>query len=249
MRAFGSWRFPAAVILMFLVWELNSRRFTLYEDVLYLYIHVWGRSITPLLAMAITSTGYVASFCEDVENHLLRYTILRTGVFRYVLSKILVCFLISFTIIASGTVLFIGWRCLSLPLVAENSMTIQNFKDINCFGGLLTSRPVLFIGIQMIFHEFYCGSMSVLALAFSVFIRNSYGVYVIPFLLNYCFFYLFLGLSSEYPMLCIERIYDSSTSTYTGSPAVFIGYGSSVTVVFVLLGYGILYKKLKGEFQ
>ena len=53
-RALVSWRFLLSIILMFLVWELNSKRFQIQEDVIYLFVHVWGRSITPLLAVVIT---------------------------------------------------------------------------------------------------------------------------------------------------------------------------------------------------
>lgn len=42
-RVFKGWRFPLAVVLMFLVWELNSKRFVNSQDVLYLFIHVWGK--------------------------------------------------------------------------------------------------------------------------------------------------------------------------------------------------------------
>lgn len=66
IRALKGWRFPLAVVLMYLVWELNSKRFVNSQDVIYLFIHVWGRSITPLLAMVVTSVAYVFSYCEDV---------------------------------------------------------------------------------------------------------------------------------------------------------------------------------------
>lgn len=57
-RAFKNWKFPLAVFLMFLVWELNSKRFEQKEDVLYLFINVWGRSITYLMAILISSIPF-----------------------------------------------------------------------------------------------------------------------------------------------------------------------------------------------
>ena len=51
-RAFTGIRFPAAAAIIFLILELNSLRFREAEDILYLFIHTWGRSVTPLLAMA-----------------------------------------------------------------------------------------------------------------------------------------------------------------------------------------------------
>ena len=82
-RALKGAKFPLAIILMFFVWEFNSKRFADSQDVLYLFVHVWGRSITPLLAMIVTSTVYVTSYCEDTENHFLRCSIQRVGIRKY----------------------------------------------------------------------------------------------------------------------------------------------------------------------
>ena len=42
-RALKGAKFPLAIILMFFVWEFNSKRFADSQDVLYLFVHVWGR--------------------------------------------------------------------------------------------------------------------------------------------------------------------------------------------------------------
>lgn len=95
-RALVSWRFLLSIILMFLVWELNSKRFQIQEDVIYLFVHVWGRSITPLLAVVITSFSYASSYSEDIENNFLRYCIIRIS--------IKICFIKNF---------YMLYRCLS----------------------------------------------------------------------------------------------------------------------------------------
>lgn len=250
-RALINWQFPFAIVLMFLVWELNSRRFQNVEDILFLFIHVWGRSVTSLMAMVVSALGYTGSCCEDTENHFLRYVILRIGPARYTASKILVCFSSAFLILLGGTALFILKQSFQLPIALENGTAIQNFQSMTCFGKLLASCPLAYMGIQTLLYGLLCGSMSVLALAFSTFIKNSYGVFVIPFLLHFLFSYLLGNLISKYTALNIFnifKIYDA-TASYTENPVFFLTCAMSVTALFVLAGYGIMYKKLKGEFQ
>ena len=63
-RAFINWKFPLAILLMFLVWDLNSKRFGLREDVLFYFINVWGRSITYLMAILISTIPFLSAHIE-----------------------------------------------------------------------------------------------------------------------------------------------------------------------------------------
>ena len=47
----------------------------------------------------------------------------------------------------------------------------------------------------------------------------------------------------------MERIFDSSTVTYTKNPVFLIGYAIFVTGIFIIAGYELMYKRLKGEFS
>ena len=249
-RALKNWRFPLAIVLMFLVWEGNSKRFTPNsEDVLYLFIHVWGRSTTPLLAMVVTAVPYVSSYCEDVEGHFLRYSIKRVGIRNYVMSKLLAVFCTSFLVVVAGSTLFLARQSIELPLAAANSIAVENFKPESCFGWLLPEHTVLYMSVQLFLDGLYCGAMSVLALALSTFVRNSYGVFAIPFLLNYVFIYLFSRISADYPMLYLERIYNSAAGTYTDHPVLLIAYAVFVTLLLSAVGCLVMWKKIKGEFR
>ena len=247
-RALVSWRFLLSIILMFLVWELNSKRFQIQEDVIYLFVHVWGRSITPLLAVVITSFSYASSYSEDIENNFLRYCIIRISIKKYVLSKIFICFIVAFLVVFVGTILFVFHQCFILPIVANNSVTISDFGPMTCFQNLLVNHTLIYMIVQTFFYGLFCGAMSVLSLAFSTFIRNSYGVFVIPFLLHYCFFYIFTQLSMQHPMFDIEQIYNC-ISTYTDNIIFFIAYAIFITVMLVFIGYAIMYKKVQGEYK
>ena len=216
-RAFINWKFPLAILLMFLVWDLNSKRFGLREDVLFYFINVWGRSITYLMAILISTIPFLSAHIEEKENHFLRYAILRTGVWKYVCSKLIVCFISAFSVCVLGTVLFLIKQSFYVPFLAENSVTLDNFAGV-------------------------------LTMAFSAYINNSFEIYVIPFLLYYCFYFLFAGFFKYCPMLSIEHIYEA-IGCYTKNPVLFFSYAFFITICFGIVGGRLMYRKMKGEFQ
>lgn len=247
-RSLCSWKFPCSVFLMFLVWELNSKRFVLVEDVLYLFIHTWGRSITSLLVLVVSALVYTGSYCEDAEHHFIRYQLLRTSLPHYVSSKILACFFSTFLVLFCGTLFFILHQVQYLPPALEGGNTVENFQAFTCFPELLCNHPLIFMILQTALYGLLCGSMSVLTLALSTFIKNSYGVFAIPFLLHHFFYHLFSGFAIHYPIFHMFKIYDAA-ACYTKNPVFFLSYAVFITLLFILTAYGIMYEKLKGEFQ
>lgn len=247
-RAIKSWRFLLAVLLMFLIWQINSKRFQIEGDMVYIYVTVWGRSITALLALVVAAVVYVSSFCEDLENLFLRYHILRTGVKNYVISKIIVCFCASFLVMILGSFLFLIWKSASLPLLIPETISALGGTGGTIYGGLLPDHVVLFLGLQMLLHGMLCGGMSALALGLSVFVRHSMGIYVIPFLLDYFLLEIFGKLSVACPWLSLDSIYNFSMSG-SRNTLLQMAYAIFATALFVILSYGIMYKKLEGEFR
>ena len=247
-RAFINWKFPLAILLMFLVWDLNSKRFGLREDVLFYFINVWGRSITYLMAILISTIPFLSAHIEEKENHFLRYAILRTGVWKYVCSKLIVCFISAFSVCVLGTALFLIKQSFYVPFLAENSVTLDNFAPMSCFCGLMISHIKVAFMIQTILYGMLCGSMGVLTMAFSAYIDNSFEIYVIPFLLYYCFYFLFAGFFKYCPMLSIEHIYEA-IGCYTKNPVLFFSYAFFITICFGIVGGRLMYRKMKGEFQ
>lgn len=105
------------------------------------------------------------------------------------------------------------------------------------------------MGVQIFLDGLYCASMSVLSLALSTFVRDSYAVYAFPFLLNYFFIFLFSRIAVKYPMLYMEEIYNSATKTYTDDPVLLIAYALLVTAVFFGISVMIMLKKIEGEYR
>lgn len=247
-RSFLTPRFLLSVFAMFLIWELNSKRFQIYDDVLYLFIHIWGRSITPLLAMVVTAFPYAGSYNEDTENNFLRYSLLRTSITKYICSKIIACFLSGFFVFVLGTTFFLLFKCFQTPLISQNSVSVANFKPYSCFGWLLPTHATAYIAVQIFLSGIYCAGTSTLSLALSSLLQSSYSVFTLPFLLHFFLFYLFSKISVQFPFLCVERIFDSSTATYTSNPFLLLAYAVFITFLIILTSWHILYKKLKGVF-
>ena len=247
-RAFKNWKFPLAVFLMFLVWELNSKRFEQKEDVLYLFINVWGRSITYLMAILISSIPFLSAHMEEKENHFLRYSILRRGVKKYVCSKLVVSFLSAFSICVLGTLVFLLKEMCLIPFVAQESFTLENFAPMSCLSDLMIKHTGLVVAIQTVLYGVLCGVMCVLSMTFSTYIHQSLGIYMIPFLLYYCFYYIFAGFFQNYPMLCIESVYECM-HCYTKDPVIFFSYACFATICLGSFGGILMYRKVKGEFQ
>lgn len=135
-----------------------------------------------------------------------------------------------------------------VPFLAENSVTLDNFAPMSCFCGLMISHIKVAVMIQTILYGMLCGSMGVLTMAFSAYINNSFEIYVIPFLLYYCFYFLFAGFFKYCPMLSIEHIYEA-IGCYTKNPVLFFSYAFFITICFGIVGGRVMYRKMKGEFQ
>lgn len=165
-----------------------------------------------------------------------------------VCSKLIVCFISAFSVCVLGTALFLIKQSFYVPFLAENSVTLDNFAPMSCFCGLMISHIKVAVMIQTILYGMLCGSMGVQTMAFSAYIDNSFEIYVIPFLLYYCFYFLFAGFFKYCPMLSIEHIYEA-IGCYTKNPVLFFSYAFFITICFGIVGGRLMYRKMKGEFQ
>ena len=240
-RGILSYRFLFALFCMFLVWELNRRRFEIHpgEDLLYLYIHTRGRTLMSLLSLVVTAIPCTSFLCEDYENRMINYSIVRSGVNSYIIAKMITVFISAFLIMFLGSFLFLLWGNLSLPLIVENSLAVTNFGKMGCSGYLLPEYAWLYIWIQVVMDGLQCASMAVLAMAGSVFLNHSHAVLIFPFVFNYFFYYLF-SRNGMPTWLSIEFIYNTSAGTYSESLVFIIGYAILITILFVVFSFSIL---------
>ena len=150
-RALKGAKFPLAIILMFFVWEFNSKRFADSQDVLYLFCACMGTFNNS----ASGNDCYINSLCNFLlwryGNHFWRLQYSESRNQKYVISKIIVVFCTSFLVVILGSIIFVIWQCHELPVVSSDSITVENFKSESCFGWLLPENNRIIYGGADIF--------------------------------------------------------------------------------------------------
>lgn len=247
-RAFGSKKFFFAVFAMFCVWQINSLRFEYVQDVMYVYIYTKGLSITTLLAIVVASSVYCSSYSEECEHDLLKYFLLRITKKQYIISKIVTCFVSTLIVSVLGSLIFVFFQSISLPVVAENSVAVSNFKALSCFGDLLPLHPWAFMGLQIIMDSLCCSCISVFSLAISTFIPNIYVALALPMILYY-FLYYFFGYMVNVPSMFQMESTFRTVITYTDNKFIFMGYVSLVIIVYIFASILIMYKNVERKFR
>lgn len=248
LRAFGTKKFFLTVIVMFCVWQINSLRFTYVQDVMYAYVYTKGLSITTLLAMVVASSVYCSSYSEECEHDLLKYFLLRITKKQYIISKIVTCFVSAFAVSLLGSLIFVLFQSFSLPVIAENSVAVSNFKPLSCFGDLLPYHPWIFIGLQIVMDSLCCSCISVFALAISTFIPNIYVALALPMILYY-FLYYFFGYIVKVPDMFQMELTFRIVMTYVDNKFIFMGYAGLVIIVYVFVSVVIMNKNIERKFR
>lgn len=248
-RAFTGIRFPAATAIIFLILELNSLRFREAEDILYLFIHTWGRSVTPLLAMAAAALAGSGLLNEDRDGRLVSYAVLRAGRQGYAAAKVSACFLGAAGAFFLGDAAFLLFRMRELPVLAVGSLALANFAPVTAFGSLMTDHTGLHLVLQGALYALYCGSAAVLAMGISAWCSDTRAVYAAPFFIHFVLFYVFSREAAVLPCLSVERIYDICTISWTGSRVLFLSWAFIVSGVMAGSGAVLMLKGIERNYR
>ncbi|RDU24510.1 hypothetical protein [Anaerosacchariphilus polymeriproducens] len=206
-RAIFSYKVIFALFGIMLLWIINGKRFSQPEDLFYLFVYTKGLTITTLLAIIISNVGYGTSFCEDFKHYAIRPIVIRTSVKKYVISKIIVCSIVTMLIYVVGTLLFVLIMMKDLPLTTSSSMMVDNIKSASCFDFLLPEHSFLVILIQCILDGMCCCTMSVVALSLSTFIPNEFIVLCIPLVIYYLQIFLFIDTLKLPAIFDFEQVF------------------------------------------
>ncbi len=272
-RAFTGIRFPAAAAIIFLILELNSLRFREAEDILYLFIHTWGRSVTPLLAMAAAALAGSGLLNEDRDGRLVSYAVLRAGRQGYAAAKASACFLgaagafflgdAAFLLfrmrelpVAHGykkgldtDAAFLLFRMRELPVLAGGSLALANFAPVTAFGSLMAGHTGLHLVLQGALYALYCGSAAVLAMGISAWCSDTRAVYAAPFFIHFVLFYVFSREAVVLPCLSVERIYDICTVSWTGNRVLFLSWALLVSGLMAGTGAVLVFKGTERNYR
>ena len=172
MQVFSSPVFYLSIIgvtaLSFIsIWERIS---TIEAGVTVTYSFDIFISLTMLkkLVVLFAALPYVASFCSDWKFQYIKLIVIRTGVTKYVWSKVFTCFVSGFLTVFIGLILFIAILSLKVPLFPSKNFDQSAYQP---FGSLAVGEfPILFLLVQIFVFSLAAALWSVVGLAVSAFI-------------------------------------------------------------------------------
>ncbi len=145
-----------------------------------------GNAVLIMAALLFACYPYAGAFCEDMEYRYDRQMILRGGTFPYIRSKIIAAFLSSVCTMMAGFTL--AALILLVRYGVPDANTIQSIQD-NCIGlykqVLLEDRYVLFAFCNALHLSVLAGTLAIMGLMCSLFIKNRVLAYVMPIVIFY----------------------------------------------------------------
>lgn len=151
-----------------------------------------GKYLTMLMPI-ITAFPFIPNFCSERNSGLIRYTVSRTGKFRYCFSKFITALAGGGIAVLFGTLLF-GVFCYIFFLKPED------YSALVAAGEILSEEiRISAMSVKRIFlGRFLFGAVSVVpAFLLSAFIKNRYIITCIPFMAMYMYSTLIIKLSCD----------------------------------------------------
>ena len=123
----------------------------------------------------------------------------------------------------------------------ENSIAVENLKELSSFSFLLPQHPMLYLIIQLLLTGLCCSWLGCFAVAFSAYLRDSFVTLCLPLVLYYLVFYIaYDGLRLP---VNIEQIYMMMIAEE--SCAMFLIRALTVTVLSGMGAVIILYRGVR----
>lgn len=178
-RCFFSYKFIVSVIFIASMYELSSNTFYHGEEnVITKICNISTFGLGGLLIWSGMVYSSVNVLCEEFEERFYIQMIMRNGKNKYIFSKMSAIFLVSFTSILLGYIVFVSVNALGLEIFDKNSIT--EFQSSLYYDMLENGKQLGFIcayGVQL---ATLGGVLGNIALAFSLFTRNQMLIFVSP---------------------------------------------------------------------
>jgi len=168
-------------ILCFIsVWEeLNS-----FEGNVVYYFDIFiGLTMFKKLVVLFAAFPYVASFCSDWKCQFIKPVVIRTGINKYVWSKIVTCFISGLLTVFIGEILFIillSFKFPMFPIEDLNQVLLPPFKSLGT--GVF---PPLYLLAQSFVFSMAAALWTVVGLTFSAFIPIHFVAIAVPVIASY----------------------------------------------------------------
>lgn len=239
-RAFLSVRFPGSVAcvtatLFFSLYRMADivSVYRAYMDAVYF--------IPFVLTLTFCTIPYAESFSEDVRHKYIQPMLLRGGIKKYVISKILTVYISSVLTMILGVAVFILLVKTRVPWsLAEDYL----YPDILTETLFKQGYHVLFFLIHSFFLGLLAGNLSVLAAYLALYWNEKLFVMSVPFLVYYILVYYAGQVVGNNPWLDIRQIFNVSYNI-NGSSAYSLLWALGISLVFLIVMGICSYRKLR----
>ena len=195
-------------------------------NVIDMIVLLFGLSMFKKILIIFASIPIVSTFCQDWNSQYIRSVIIRVGSCKYILSKILVCHLVSFSVIFVGMLLFLLVMSFFSPLALHDVNYYVGWKPFGSF--LLNGQSVLYIVLNTFIFSFGISLCVVLGMTISAYIPNQFVAIVSPFIVGYLMEEFTYSMPAFLNLFYLTRV---QFDTGRGNTITFLYY----IVVFELL--------------
>lgn len=164
----------------------------------------------PILA----AIPYGWSYCMERRSGYIKNMIIRTGTYRYYLSKYIALFLSGGLAMVIPLLFNFLLTAMFVPAVTPDPYYITGYGIISSsfLSELFYTNPFLYVFLYLLIDFIYCGLIACLCFSFAAFVKNRVIVVLLPF---------FVLLGFDY--ICNSFLYTSSSVIYTElSPMNFL---------------------------
>lgn len=171
-------------------------------DLAYVMDLLMDLSLFQQLIILMAAIPTAASFCNDWCCQFIRPVVVRSGVKRYALSKVLVCVLSSFLIVLIGMALFFAFMSFLLPVAHDNPLN----APVPPYGSLLEGPvPVLYLLCVGSLFALSASLWTVIGLSVSARLPNKFVAVSTPLIASYLVQELTKSLPPQFNLYYLSR--------------------------------------------
>jgi hypothetical protein len=161
-----------------------------WADVLFFFTFTqqFGFFVTVSVIACAVATSY--SFVEDFESKYSNFVIARSSKDEYVVAKFLAVSISGGLLLAFSMLLYIVLLRIEFPLIAEDSLAIQNYMAMNSDSAFLTEvlgngNYITYFAVYILLAFLFGALWSTVGVAISTFILNKFISAFTPYILLY----------------------------------------------------------------
>lgn len=198
-RAIVNWKFLLGIAISFLLLlQANySELLAIPEELKWKYSNVryfgiaLNFSYLPIVASAICAIIYSSSFCDERNSGFFYYSVSRSKVKYYIISKFLSNDIAGGLVLGFGVFLYgMFLSAISTPISSNLTEHILPYSDTIWSGIYMKRNGIIFIAMMSFQYFVYGFIFSNIGMTATTFIKNKYISFTFPFVIAYVVLYL-----------------------------------------------------------